>query len=124
MCFEKKTEINSINEQSQNLETQSIELQETEIEAPIPIGNDTLEQENEFLSKFSKDSFPTDRGHYERERDSTILKFIIRIGPCRPKLDKFPKHKKANGSEYYNNSTQAGFCVPRSWLYYSVKNNS
>lgn len=67
--------------------------------------------------------FPTDRANFaENIQDANIKRFILKMGPCRPK-GPFPtdKDNRCFSQSYYTSTTKVGMKLPRSWMCYSPK---
>ena len=67
--------------------------------------------------------FPTDRANYfENIEDANIKRYILKMGPCKPK-GPFPKDKdnRCFSESYYTSTTKVGMKFPRSWMCYSPK---
>lgn len=83
-----------------------------------------------FPSTLLEEQYPTDKGHFPSPTQLSLedIKFIVRLGFCRPNLD-FPKDtcgtNKGRGfsSFMYNMKTDSGLILPRFWLCYSPKLN-
>ena len=68
-------------------------------------------------------AFPTDRANFsENIEDANTKRYVLKMGPCKPK-GPFPidKDKLSFSEKYYMSTNQVGIKFPRSWLCYSPK---
>ena len=69
------------------------------------------------------EGFPTDRANFaENIQDANIRRYILKMGPCRPK-GPFPtdNDNQCFSKSYYTSTTKIGIKLPRSWMCYSPK---
>uniref|UniRef100_A0A673B287 TTF-type domain-containing protein n=1 Tax=Sphaeramia orbicularis TaxID=375764 RepID=A0A673B287_9TELE len=71
----------------------------------------------------SLECFPTDRANFaENIQDANIKRYILKVGPCRPK-GPFPtdEDNRCFSESYYTSTTKVGMKIARSWMCYSPK---
>uniref|UniRef100_A0A3B3YLV2 DUF4371 domain-containing protein n=1 Tax=Poecilia mexicana TaxID=48701 RepID=A0A3B3YLV2_9TELE len=75
------------------------------------------------VENLSLECFPTDQASFvENIQDANIKRYILKMGPCRPKFP-FPTdiNNRSFSESYYTSTNKVGMKFPRSWMCYSPK---